>query len=61
MPRIGATQFAFPDFHGATRRLVVVNLVAYFVLYLATIAAPIPANQVAGLLALVPGAFLHCE
>jgi membrane associated rhomboid family serine protease len=59
MPRIGATPFAFPDFHGATRRLVLVNLVAYFVLYLATIVAPIPANQVGGLFALVPSAFLH--
>jgi membrane associated rhomboid family serine protease len=59
MPRIGATPFAFPDFHGATRRLVVVNLVAYFVLYLATIAAPAATSQVAGLLALVPSTFLH--
>lgn len=31
MRRIGATPLAFPDFHGATRRLVVVNLVAFFV------------------------------
>ncbi len=32
MPRIGSTAFAFPDFHGATRRLVLVNLAAFFVL-----------------------------
>ena len=35
MPRIGTTPFAFPDFHGATRRLVLVNLAAYFVLAIA--------------------------
>ncbi len=32
MARIGSTPFSFPDFRGATRRLVLVNLVAYFVL-----------------------------
>jgi membrane associated rhomboid family serine protease len=59
MPRIGGTPFAFPDFRGATRRLVVVNLVAYFALYLSSIAAPEPVNSVAGLLVLAPNAFLH--
>ena len=33
MPRIGAAPFAFPDFRGATRRLVLANLIAYFALY----------------------------
>jgi membrane associated rhomboid family serine protease len=32
MPRLGASPFAFPDFRGATRRLVLVNLAAFFVL-----------------------------
>ncbi|MGA8671430.1 MAG: DUF1751 domain-containing protein, partial [Terracidiphilus sp.] len=59
MPRIGATPFAFPEFRGATRRLVVVNLVAFFVLYLATLTAPGPTGQIAGALVLVPNAFLH--
>jgi membrane associated rhomboid family serine protease len=34
MPRFGSTQFAFPEFSGATRRLILVNLVAYFALLL---------------------------
>lgn len=34
MRRLGATPLAFPDFHGATRRLVVANLAAYFVVLL---------------------------
>ena len=32
MPRSGATPFAFPDFSGVTRRLVLANLGAYFAL-----------------------------
>lgn len=32
MPRIGSSSFAFPDFRGATRRLILVNLAAYFLL-----------------------------
>jgi membrane associated rhomboid family serine protease len=59
MPRIGATPFAFPEFRGATRRLVVVNLVAFFVLYVATMTAPGPASHVAAWLVLIPNAFLH--
>ena len=39
MARIGATPFAFPDFHGATRRLVLVNLGAYFLLAIAGLMA----------------------
>jgi membrane associated rhomboid family serine protease len=38
MPRIGSTQFAFPEFSGATRRLILWNLGAFFVLLLATMA-----------------------
>jgi membrane associated rhomboid family serine protease len=38
MPRIGSTQFAFPEFSGATRKLVLWNLGAFFVLLLATAA-----------------------
>jgi membrane associated rhomboid family serine protease len=59
MPRIGATSIAFPEFRGATRRLVLVNLVAFFALYLASVAAPELTGHLAGLLVLVPGAFLH--
>jgi membrane associated rhomboid family serine protease len=59
MPRIGATQIAFPEFRGATRRLVLVNLVAYFVLYLASIAAPEPTGHLTRTLVLAPSDFLH--
>jgi membrane associated rhomboid family serine protease len=59
MPRIGATPFAFPDFKGATRRLVLVNLVAFFALYLAGVAVPATAGLIARLLELSPETFLH--
>lgn len=36
MRRIGGTALAFPSFHGATRLLVVVNLIAFFALLLAS-------------------------
>lgn len=38
MPRFGSAQFAFPEFSGATRRLILWNLAAFFVLLLATAA-----------------------
>jgi membrane associated rhomboid family serine protease len=38
MARFSSAQFAFPEFSGATRRLILWNLVAYFVLLLATTA-----------------------
>jgi membrane associated rhomboid family serine protease len=59
MPRIGATPFAFPDFRGATRRLVLANLIAYFALALAGLASTGVVNHIAGLLVFLPGAFLH--
>jgi membrane associated rhomboid family serine protease len=59
MPRIGTTPFAFPDFHGATRRLVLINLIAYFVLAVAGLAATEATSQITALLVFLPGAFLH--
>ncbi len=59
MRRIGSTPFAFPDFHGATRRLVVANLIAYFVLVGAGFAFPRIANHAAYMLSFVPQDFLH--
>jgi len=59
MPRIGATPFAFPEFKGATRRLVVVNLAAFFALMLLGVAAPAVAGRLAYGLELIPGVFLH--
>ncbi len=59
MARIGATPFAFPEFRGATRRLVLVNLGAYFALALAGLAFASTTSRVARLLAFDPGYFLH--
>lgn len=59
MARIGSTPFAFPDFHGATRRLVLVNLAAFFVLALAGVALPDWAGPTAGWLTFQPSFFLH--
>ncbi len=59
MPRLGSTPFAFPDFRGATRRLVIVNLAAYFVLTLAGLVLPASTGQLAGWLTFQPGIFLH--
>jgi membrane associated rhomboid family serine protease len=59
MPRIGATPFSFPDFRGATRRLVLVNLGAFFALLLAQLAFSGDGVLLAGDLSFVPSAFLH--
>jgi membrane associated rhomboid family serine protease len=59
MPRYGSTPFAFPEFHGATRRLVLLNLYAYFALALLQLLFPIVTMQFVGALAFVPSAFLH--
>jgi membrane associated rhomboid family serine protease len=59
MSRIGSTPFAFPDFHGATRRMVLWNLAAYFALALAGLAnlrLTVPLDQRFGF---IPAAFLH--
>src|ERR1035437_706226 len=59
MARMGATPFAFPEFSGATRKLVLVNLVAFFAYVLASFAfhgAPVLITEV---LAFVPSSFLH--
>jgi membrane associated rhomboid family serine protease len=59
MPRFGSTPFSFPEFRGATRRLVLWNLAAYFALALAQMVVPATAVQLALSFAFVPGAFLH--
>ena len=59
MPRLGSTPFAFPEFHGATRRLVLWNLCAYFVLLIGQMAFPLFVGQLTLALAFNPGAFLH--
>jgi len=59
MPRLGSTPFAFPEFRGATRRLILWNLAAYFALALAQVAAPVSADQLAGSFQFTPSLFLH--
>ena len=59
MPRLGSSPFSFPDFSGATRRLILVNLFAFFALLLAQFAFPAGAGQLASLLVFLPKAFLH--
>jgi membrane associated rhomboid family serine protease len=57
MPRMSQLPLAFPDFRGATRRLVLINLVAFFALLVLGLAHL--GNQTASLLALTPSAFLR--
>ena len=59
MPRIGSTPFAFPEFHGATRRLVLWNLAAYFALLLAGLVSTANAGLLALSFEFTPGLFLH--
>src|SRR5208337_3190113 len=59
MPRIGSSPFAFPAFSGATRRLVLWNLCAYFALLLLHLVSPDNAGAWAGEFAFTPTAFLH--
>jgi len=39
MPRMGSSPLSFPDFRGATRRLILINLAAYFVLVITKLAS----------------------
>jgi membrane associated rhomboid family serine protease len=59
MPRFGSTSFTFPEFRGATRRLVLWNLAAYFALALALLAVPAAADQIGRSFEFTPGLFLH--
>ena len=59
MRRVGASPFSFPEFRGATRRLVLINLGAFFALLLAQSAFPHPAVALDERLGFVPSAFLH--
>ncbi len=59
MARMGPMPFAFPDFAGATRRLVLVNVGAFFALLLAQLAFPNSAGVVVRHLTFIPNEFLH--
>jgi membrane associated rhomboid family serine protease len=58
MPRFGSSPLAFPDFKGATRRLILINLATFFVLLVATFASS-SASRIAGSLVFDPYAFMH--
>jgi Uncharacterized membrane protein (homolog of Drosophila rhomboid) len=59
MRRIGSSPFSFPDFRGATRNLVFVNLGAYFALLLWRAFSAETANSIEQLLTLDPALVLH--
>ncbi|MGC2637457.1 MAG: rhomboid family intramembrane serine protease [Acidobacteriaceae bacterium] len=59
MPRLSGGMLGFPDFRGFTRRLVVWNLVAYFVLLILGQFAGRLAAQLIVTLGLIPAAVLH--
>ncbi|MGD0786755.1 MAG: rhomboid family intramembrane serine protease [Terracidiphilus sp.] len=59
MRRVGASPFSFPDFRGATRRLVLLNLCAFFALLLARSVFPQPDTPFTSLFGFLPSAFLH--
>src|ERR1700679_3455772 len=58
MARFGSSPLAFPDFKGATRRLILINLAAYFVLLVATFASS-SAMRIPVSLFFAPNAFMH--
>ncbi|MGA2569197.1 MAG: rhomboid family intramembrane serine protease [Terracidiphilus sp.] len=58
MPRIGSSTLAFPEFRGATRRLILINLAAYFLLLIARMATSW-ADPLQIWTTFDPGLFLH--
>jgi membrane associated rhomboid family serine protease len=58
MPRFGSSPLAFPDFKGATRRLILINLAGYFVLLVASMASS-STLRIAGSLVFDPSSFMH--
>ena len=60
MPGFGSSPLTFPAFRGATRRLILINLAAYFLLMIAS-AASSAAAQFAGKLVFDPYFFLRGE
>lgn len=59
MRRIGSTPFAFPEFRGATRQLILINLCAYFALLIAGLAPASTGAFLAARLSFDPVSFLH--
>lgn len=58
MRRIGSSPFAFPNFSGATRQLLLVNLCTFFALAIGTMLSS-TAGVIAAALTFSPHAFLH--
>jgi membrane associated rhomboid family serine protease len=59
MPRAGASSISFPAFRGFTRRLILANLAAFFVVLIAGLAAPDATGALLSHLVFQPGPFLH--
>src|SRR5215472_8324964 len=59
MARMGPMSFSFPEFRGATRRLILINLIAFFVLLLVQLADRSYMQWVILHLAFFPQTFLH--
>lgn len=59
MRRIGSSPFSFPEFRGATRTLVFVNLASYFAFLLVQLISASVAGSLFGLFAFDPLSFLH--
>jgi membrane associated rhomboid family serine protease len=59
MARMSSMPFGFPEFRGATRRLILANLIAYFALLVLGFAAASTARIAFGLLSFQPELFLH--
>jgi membrane associated rhomboid family serine protease len=59
MPRIGSSPFAFPDFRGATRQLILANLGAYFAFLIAGLTLREQAGGLFQALSFDPSLFLH--
>ncbi len=59
MPRLSSGILGFPSFSGFTRRLVLLNLAAYFLLLILGVADRLLAAEIAGILALDPALVLR--
>lgn len=59
MPSYGSSQLAFPAFRGATRRLILWNLAAYFGLLVLGYVLPVLTHEIEFGCAFTPSVFLH--
>jgi membrane associated rhomboid family serine protease len=59
MPRFGSTPLAFPEFAGATRKLVLANIVTFFGLLIAAFVSAPAGAALAEIFALTPSLVLH--